>query len=77
MRTAFSNICLFRTIIKQSFDAAGIPWKMEIEGNEKAVITATVGADLTVQVSRKMNKPSVLNASAGLQTIGEIAINLY
>ena len=50
---------------------------MEIEGNEKAVITATVGADLTVQVSRKRNKLSVLNASAGLQTIGEIEINLY
>ena len=58
-------------------DAAGIPWKMGFEGNKKVVTWETLTVNLTVQASLEKNKSSVFDASAGLQTLGEMEINLY
>lgn len=80
LRLAFGRLCVFRTVVTEQLDRAGIPWEMGVETDSDRTIEAAVAADLALHAMIDGTEPPFL---AQLPTGGDLPalprqqINMY
>lgn len=80
MRLAFEEHCIFRPMVINALDAAGIPWEMASGGRNCEVMAATAAADLAVTARLRSSKPHgcvEIGAGNAMPELGTIRIGMY
>lgn len=80
LRLAFCKFCMFRPVVIERLDAAGIEWEMSVEAEDDSAATALVSADQAVGARLVESVPSHLTSiqnCGGLPELGVQQINLY
>lgn len=80
LRLAFETKCLFRGMVQQRLDDAGVPWEMAVDSASTRTVEATVSADLAVHtVIAGMLPPYVEQIDHGgeLPDLHSVRINMY
>ncbi len=78
---AYSRNCMFRPVVQETLDAAGIDWTMSIETDCMRATEASVAADLAVfaLMGSEPVPPGVerIDHGGALPPLGDMRINLY
>ncbi|PYC48912.1 LysR family transcriptional regulator [Litorivita pollutaquae] len=80
LRLAFCSCCIFRPIVLDKLDEAGIDWEMAVESEDDRAVEALISADLAVGALLETSIPPHQEAIAGgnaLPDLGVQQINIY
>ncbi|MEO0751530.1 MAG: LysR family transcriptional regulator [Pseudomonadota bacterium] len=80
LRLAFCNFCIFRPIVINRLDQAGIDWEMVVDSEDDRAVEALVSADLAVGAMMADSIPPHLEAvvtGGALPDLGVQQVNMY
>ena len=80
LRLAFGRLCVFRTVVTNALDRAGLPWEIGVETDSDRTIEAAVAADLAVHAMIDGTEPPYLEQidhGGALPDLPSQQINLY
>lgn len=80
LRLAYERSCIFRPIVQEALDDAGIPWEMTVDSEMTRAVEASVSADLAVHTQIESAIPpyfEVIDHGGALPDLLPIRINMY
>lgn len=80
IKLAFERACIFRPVVQQALDEAGVEWDLVVESESTRTIDATVSADLAVHVNIAGNGSPYMQAiphGGALPDLPEFKIGMY
>ncbi|GAA6189125.1 LysR family transcriptional regulator [Litorivita sp. NS0012-18] len=80
LRLAFCAFCIFRPIVLDKLDAAGIDWEMAVESDDDRAIEAMISSDLAVGALLETSIPphqEAINCGNALPDLGVQQVNIY
>ena len=80
LRLAFCTFCIFRPIVLQKLEAAGLDWEMAVESDDDRSVEALISADLAVGALLENSIPphqEAISTGGALPDLGVQLINMY
>ena len=80
LKLAFETACIFRPVVRDALDHAGIPWEMAVNSDQTRTVDATVSADLAIHANIDGNASphlEVIDHGGALPRLPTISINMY
>ena len=80
LRLAFETHCIFRPVVRDRLDRAGIAWDFAVNSDQTRTVDATVSADLAIHANIAGNGSphlEVIEHGGALPDLPSIKVNLY